>query len=460
MQTLTIKRENGNIAKSLPGQDHISGLLFLVADAESIPAEFETTRFRPCSSEKSMDDLGLTTTDQFGYHVYEALRTCPGITLWVGFAVRTQDMKAVGDMQRAAGGNIRQIGVLDSANEISQQTVTALQAQAALLDEAWMPLSIIVAPKVLDVTTLPTNLAASAPNVSVLISRDSEATAPAIGTLIGILAARAVNESIAWVERCETGLTRPLFSDGTAYADTDKALLETLDNARYIYLRTYPGLSGVFFSDSHNMDSPQSEYCSIELQRTMDKAVRGTRSYLLPELGRPIFFNTDGTLRADTLQHLKTVAGTPATTVVVGTVTRADSAHVDIQPLDPDSPPLLDINLHVSETAALAFQPAVGALVVALLDSPTSGFVISSSRGKILLNGGDNGPLVKIDELQKNLDALKDYVLAMNNAIIAGITAVGASPTASGTNGAQAYQQQMASRSISFADMADTSVSH
>ena len=309
MQTLLIKRENGNIAKSLPGQDHISGLLFLVADAESIPAEFETTRFRPCSSEKSMDDLGLTTTDQFGYHVYEALRTCPGITLWVGFAVRTADMKAVGDMQRAAGGNIRQIGVLDSANEISQQTVTALQAQAALLDEAWMPLSIIVAPKVLDVTTLPTNLAASAPNVSVLISRDSEATAPAIGTLIGILAARAVNESIAWVERCETGLTRPLFSDGSAYADTDKALLETLDNARYIYLRTYPGLSGVFFSDSHNMDSPQSDYCSIELQRTMDKAVRGTRSYLLPELGRPIFFNTDGTLRADTLQHLKTVAG-------------------------------------------------------------------------------------------------------------------------------------------------------
>ncbi len=162
----------------------------------------------------------------------------------------------------------------------------------------------------------------------------------------------------------------------------------------------------------------------------------------------------------DIRQAIRTIAGTPATTVVVGTVTRADSAHVDIQPLDPDSPPLLGIDLHVSETAALAFQPAVGALVVALLDSPTSGFVISSSRGKILLNGGDNGPLVKIDELKKNLDALKDYVLAMNNAIFAGITAVGASTGASGTNGAQAYQQQMASRSISFSDMADTSVSH
>lgn len=309
MQTLVIKRENGNIAKSLPGQDHVSGLLFLVDSADDIPDEFAAEPFQPCSSTKTAEALGLTADDQYGYHVHEALRLNPGLTLWVGFAVRTADMKAVGDFQRAASGNLRQMGVLDTAAEISKATVTALQAQADALDEAWMPLSVIIAPKVADIAKLPTDLAASAPNVSVFISRDSEAQAPAIGTLIGTLSARAVNESIAWVERCETGLTRPLFSDGKPYADVDKAVLESLDAARYIYLRTYPGLAGVFFSDSHNMASAQSDYNSIELQRTMDKAVRGTRTYLLPELGRPIYFNADGTLRADTLQHLKTVAG-------------------------------------------------------------------------------------------------------------------------------------------------------
>ncbi|MBE6339801.1 MAG: DUF2586 family protein [Bacteroidales bacterium] len=308
MQTLVINRENGNIAKSLAGQDHISGLLFLVSEASDIPDEFESNPFQPCSSTKTAEALGLAASDTYGYHVHEALRLNPGLSLWVGFAVRTADMHAVGDFQRAASGNLRQIGILDTTVEITRATITALQAQASALDEAWMPLSIVIAPKVTDIDALPTDIAGSAPNVSVLISRDSEVSAPAIGTLIGILSARAVNESIAWVERCETGLTKPYFSDGQAYADVYKVILESLDEARYIYLRTYPGLSGVYFSDSHNMDSAQSDYCTIELQRTMDKAVRGTRTYLLPELGRPIYYNNDGTLRADTLQHLKTVA--------------------------------------------------------------------------------------------------------------------------------------------------------
>lgn len=309
MQTLIINRQNGNISKTPAGRDHVSGLLFLVSTADAIPDEFADDHFAACSSTKTADDLGLTASDTYGYHVHEALRLNPGLTLWVGFAVRSDDFKGVSEIQRAASGEIRQLGILDTAKEISRATVAALQAQADALDEAWMPLSIIIAPKVATLASLPDDIAASSPAVSVLIGRDLVASGPAIGTLIGILSARAVNESIAWVERCETGLTAPAFSDGTPYTDVDKAVLEKLDAARYIYLRTYPGLAGVFFSDSHNMDDELSDYNTIELQRTMDKAVRGTRTQLLPQLGRPLYFNADGTLRADTLQHLRTVAG-------------------------------------------------------------------------------------------------------------------------------------------------------
>ena len=286
MQTLVINRQNGNISKTPAGRDHVSGLLFLVSTADAIPDEFADDHFAACSSTKTADDLGLTASDTYGYHVHEALRLNPGLTLWVGFAVRSEDFKGVSEIQRAASGEIRQLGILDTAKEISRATVAALQAQADALDEAWMPLSIIIAPKVTTLASLPDDIAASSPAVSVLIGRDLVASAPAIGTLIGILSARAVNESIAWVERCETGLTAPAFSDGTPYTDVDKAVLEKLDAARYIYLRTYPGLAGVFFSDSHNMDDELSDYNTIELQRTMDKAVRGTRTQLLPQLGR------------------------------------------------------------------------------------------------------------------------------------------------------------------------------
>ena len=309
MQTLVINRQDGNITKSLSGKDHISGLLFLKDNLEDLPEALATTPYAPCSSPKSMEALGIVAESAEGYQITEALRTCPGITLWIGFALRTDQLDAVSSMQHAASGNIRQLGIMDSETEVSKAAITALQTQATALDNEWMPLSIILAPKVSSLGSLPKDLAASAPNVSVLISRDSEASEPALGTLIGTLAARSVNESIACVQECETGLTSPVFSDGTPYSEVDKARLEELDEARYIYLRTYPSLNGVYFSDSHNMAAASSDYNSIETERTMDKAVRGTRTYLLPELGRPLYFNSDGTLRADTLQHLRTVAG-------------------------------------------------------------------------------------------------------------------------------------------------------
>lgn len=309
MQTLIIKREQGGLAKQLPGGDHISGLLYVVESDADIPAAFTDRRYQPCSSTKAMAQLGLVPTAGLGYHVAEAMRLCPGISLWVGYAFASDTtMKAVGELQRAAGGNIRQMGIAMPTIDISRSIVAALQAQAAALDNDWMPLSIVVAPRVDDHTTLPDDMAGSAPNVSVLVGKDWAADESAIGTLIGTLASRAVHESIAWVERCDTGLGIASLADGIPYVDVDAARLELIDRARLIYLRTYPGIAGVFFSDSHTMDAPTGDYCQIELQRTMDKAVRLVRTNLLPELGRPIRFNADGTLRADTLQHLRTVA--------------------------------------------------------------------------------------------------------------------------------------------------------
>lgn len=317
MQTLTIKRENGNVTKALTGQDHVSGILVLVSADTDIPDAFKESPYVACSSTKAAEALGLTASASGAAaalyaFVYDALRLNPGISLWLGCAVASEDYAPVAALQNAASGNIRQMAVYDlTLSTPTKAAVTALQAQASAMDAAWMPLSLILsAPFASTPAELASiKLAASAPNVSILVGKDTESTYPALGALIGVLSARAVNESIAWVQECETGLTAPAFTDGTPYADVDSATLEAIDNARFIYLRTYPGLSGVYFSDSHNMDAASSDYAQIELQRTMDKAVRGTRTYLLPELGRPIYFNSDGTLRADTLQHLRTVAG-------------------------------------------------------------------------------------------------------------------------------------------------------
>jgi hypothetical protein len=319
MQNLIINRSNGNILKALDGQDHISGLLFLVPAKDDIPTAFADESYKACSSLTTAESLGLSSSSTgyawiAYYHIKEALRVNPGMTLYVGFAVRETTFAAISELQQYADGNIRQMGVWDGDNAISATTVTAMQAQATALDAVGQPLSLVVTPKVASLTALPKDLAASAPNVSVMIGQDGELedndlTVGGLGVVIGLISKAAVNESIAWVQNSATGIGSAAFADGTLYRNVDKAVIESLDNARYLFFKTYAGLAGIYMNDSHNMDKATSDYCSIELERTMDKAVRGIRTYLLPELGRPIHFNTDGTLRADTLKHLKTVAG-------------------------------------------------------------------------------------------------------------------------------------------------------
>ena len=58
------------------------------------------------------------------------------------------------------------------------------------------------------------------------------------------------------------------------------------------------------------MDLPTSDYATIERVRTMDKAIRNIRAYLLPELGANVYIDPDtGKLQAYSVAHLETIAG-------------------------------------------------------------------------------------------------------------------------------------------------------
>lgn len=78
----------------------------------------------------------------------------------------------------------------------------------------------------------------------------------------------------------------------------------------------------------------------------------------------------------------------------------------------------------------------------------------------IELNGGDNGGLVNIESLKKNLDTLKKYVEAMKKATANGFTSVGASTAANGPAGRATFEGAMAAQTINFEDMEDTKITH
>lgn len=62
--------------------------------------------------------------------------------------------------------------------------------------------------------------------------------------------------------------------------------------------------------------------------------------------------------------------------------------------------------------------------------------------------------------MQDNLNQLKDYVTAMNNAISAGFTGVGEGLAATGSGGKGAYSGAMAGKSITFSSMENGKIKH
>ncbi len=78
---------------------------------------------------------------------------------------------------------------------------------------------------------------------------------------------------------------------------------------------------------------------------------------------------------------------------------------------------------------------------------------------KITFNGGQNDGLVKIRELENNLNQIKNYLDTLDFAIQCGFMAIGAGTAANGSTGCSQYLGNM-NASISFSNMEDKSITH
>lgn len=332
--SLKILRENGNVPKSLPGEDHITGFVAYMAAAD-IPDAFKVERVQPLSTIDAAEGAGITAGAEswpvrvLHYHLSELYRLNPGVSLYVGIFEKpdgAQTFAEIKTVQNFAAGRIRQIGVWCGDRAVSAEDLTTLQGIGEALAEEEAELSIVYAPKVADVKQLPVNLSGEDKcRVSVVIGQAgsgtgaelykdeanaARASVSGLGGVMGLISAASVHQSIAYVKEFPTGVSLPAFGDGTLARDVDKALIETLDTTgRYLFFVTHTGLAGSYMNDSHTMDSGISDYAAIESVRTMDKAVRGIRTYIKPELGGNVYVDAGtGQLAAYTVAHLETVA--------------------------------------------------------------------------------------------------------------------------------------------------------
>lgn len=332
--SLTIVRQNGNVPKSQNGQDHVSGFVAYLLEAD-IPAAFKTEPVQAVSTIDKAEELGITadatawSVKMLHYQLEEVFRINPSITLYVGLFSKPENMtfREMKTVQNYAEGAIRQMAIWNGDTAPTADNIVKLEAVADSLDTENAPLSTLYAPLVSNYKNLPSNLATNNPRVSVVIaqagsgtgaelykSKDNKtkATVSAIGVALGTLSKAAVHQCIAWVKNFPSGISMPALGDGTLVRTIDKGELEKLDTNRYLFLNNVVGVAGSYWNDSHTMDSPTSDYAAIESVRTMDKAVRGIRTYLTPELGGNVYIDPDtGKLQSYTVSHLETTANIP-----------------------------------------------------------------------------------------------------------------------------------------------------
>ncbi len=328
---ITFNRGQGGLNRTAPGEDHISGLLFF---SDTLPAGYTDN-----TVVKEYVDLSQAETDGiiagsanfgvFHYHISEFFRINPSGKVFVRIAAvpaGAYNFIEVVDMQNFAEGKIRQFGVYVTSGGVLAD-ISNLQLKANQLDSEFRPANILYSGNALagsisiflDLRTF------DSPKVSAIIGQDGAGVGKALydstsdvisclGAALGAVSLSSVSESIAWVAKFDmsklsTELDVPMLTSGDFVKDLSPAVLDTLNDKGYVFLLRHIGLDGTYFNDSHTAEVVTSDYANIENNRTIDKAIRGIRTGLLPALNGPVKVDPDtGKLAFDTVKYFESLA--------------------------------------------------------------------------------------------------------------------------------------------------------
>jgi hypothetical protein len=344
-------RGEGGLGRPLAGKDHVCGLVGFCADGD-LPIGFASNdRIKVIYSYAEavalgLDNSGLTLDPDVAvvaYAIQTAFEAQPKAVIYVGLFEKAATAPLIGatefeeilTLARFAEGDITLLGVVTN-EELATGDLTILQGIANDLEEENKPISsILYSPNTSnfrvgggmgdELSDLPDLRDLLNKKVSVVIGADGsnlgkslynyyEIAFSALGACLGTLAAGKVNENIAWVGKNNINANAlnefdvPMLTGGDLVKMLSPSLVNGLNSKGYIFLIKHSERAGTYFNDSHTATVVTSDYAFIESNRTIDKAIRGCRSFLLPDLNSPIFVNPDGTLTEDTIAGLKNSA--------------------------------------------------------------------------------------------------------------------------------------------------------
>lgn len=329
MNNVTFTIQSGGLGRPLSGEDHVTGLVTYIANAD-IPSGFTTSdRIKVVYSLQDAIDLGITVdasiveTRVLHYNLSELFRMNKKAIVFVGIYDNDPiDYSVIETVQNFADGKIRQFGVVAHTETYESGTITALNTSCANMFEVFKP-----AIAILGVDTLATALA-DLPDlralgkkyVSLVVGQDGASvgselstavgtSVPNVGAVLGAVSLSKVHENIGWISKFNfvtaSELDVPALGNGALVKNQTESLLDALNTKGLIFFKKHIGIAGTYVNDSHTAIGASDDFAYLETNRTIQKATRGIRTFLLPDLSSPLYLNGDGTMTEPTVGHLK-----------------------------------------------------------------------------------------------------------------------------------------------------------
>ena len=325
------------------------------------------------------------------YHISEFFRMKPNGKLYVGiYAEASFDGTGVAEIIDFAGGEVRRIGILETVEPFATSMLSAVQAILVTKRDEHKPADAILHADMSGLTSSTlsdlTNATSSKVNVNagedgnylqaaytdakayivgdkvtfldkVYINiQDSTAVNPTVttswaeinvnlrtvtgysistlGNEVGVKASGALSQSIAEVQAFNltsgNTLSEAGLATGELFRDAAIALLDSIADKNYTFLRNFEGREGVYYTDSYTAISRSDDYNSLERNEVMDEAERLVYSALLPRLSSRVYLAEDGTLSQDVIDDYTELCVTALTALETsGDISGAPTVTID-----------------------------------------------------------------------------------------------------------------------------------
>lgn len=320
----------------MPGEDHYSGLIYYAVYGTTKPTNWDYGVTKQITSVTDLESKNVVATttgfEILHYHVSEFFRLNPGGVLYVNIQVLAEnnpapDFTDMTDLVNYTEGKVRQCAIYVPV-AFATAMVGAIQALVDTLETEHKPLSVLLNYDSLEAAITIGDFDdlrdLTGEKVSVVIGQDGEGDGAALleakghsptclGAALGVLSKSQVHENIGWVGKYNVAageLDVPALADGQKIKELSANDITAINTAGYIFLVKHIGISGSYFNDSHTCIDATSDYAYIEANRTIDKAIRNVRTYLLPELNAPVTVDADsGKLAEDYCRYLQEKGG-------------------------------------------------------------------------------------------------------------------------------------------------------